>query len=59
MNAIIDEGLDNLEDLHKLADDNGVKTLCANVRKPAGTIPQPGWVAPNPNPKNVQAQQIP
>ena len=58
-NAIIDEGLDNLEDLHELADDNGVKTLCANVRKPAGTIPQPGWVVPNPNPNNLQAPQIP
>ena len=58
-NAIIDEDLNNLEDLHELADDNGVKTLCANVRKPAGTIPQPGWVAPDPNPNNVQAPQIP
>ena len=59
-NAIIDEGLDNLEDLHELADDNGVKTpLCANVRKPAGTIPQPRWIAPDPNPNNVQAPQIP
>lgn len=58
-NAIIDEGLDNLEDLHELADDDGVKTLCANVRKPAGSIPQPGWVAPNPNPNNLQAPRIP
>ena len=58
-NAIIDEGLNDLEDLYELADDDGVKTLCSNVRKPAGTIPQPGWQAPAPNPNNVQAPQIP
>ena len=58
-NAIIDEGLDNLEELHELADDNVVKTLCANVRKPAGTIAQPGWVPPVPNLNNVQAPQVP
>ena len=58
-NAIIDEGLDNLEELHELADDEGVKTLCANVRKPAGTMPQPGWAPPVPNPNNVQAPQVP
>ena len=58
-NAIIEEGLSDLEDLYELADDNGVKTLCANVRKPAGTIAQPGWIAPNPNPNNVQAPRIP
>lgn len=58
-NAIIDEGLNDLDDLHELADDDGVKTLCANVRKPAGTIAQPGWVAPNPNPNNLQAPMIP
>ena len=57
-NAIIDEGLDNLEDLHELADDDGVKTLCANVRKLAGTIPQPGWQALMPNPNNLQAPQV-
>ena len=58
-NVIIDEGLDNLEYLHELFDDDGVKTLCANMRKPAGTIPQPGWVPPNPNPNNIQAPQVP
>ena len=58
-NAIIAEGLDNLEDLHELADDDGVKMLCANVRKPAGTMAQPGWVPPNPNPNNLQAPQVP
>ena len=36
-NTIIDEGLDNLQELHELPDDDGVKTLCANVRKQAGT----------------------
>ena len=58
-NAIIAEGLDNLDELYELADDDGVKTLCANVRKPAGTVAQPGWVAPVPNPNNVQAPQVP
>ena len=58
-NAIIDEGLDNLEELHELADDDGVKMLCANVRKPAGTVEQPGWVPPVPNPNNLQAPQTP
>ena len=41
-NVIIAEGLDNLEELHELADDDDVKTLCANVRKPAGTMAQQG-----------------
>ena len=31
-NAIIAEGLDDLADLHELSEDDGIKTLCANVR---------------------------
>ena len=58
-NAIIDEGLNDLEDLYELADDDGVKTLCANIGKPAGTVPQPGWRAPVPNPNNLRAPQVP
>ena len=58
-NAIMAEGLDNLADLFELAEDDGIKTLCSSVRKPAGTIPQPGWVAPNPNPNNIVAPQVP
>ena len=42
-NAIIAEGLDDLADLYKLAKDEGVKTLCTNVRKPLGTVPDPNW----------------
>ena len=51
--------LHNIKELHKLADDDGVKTLCANVRKTAGTVAQPGWAPPVPNPNNVQAPQVP
>ena len=58
-NAIMAEGLDNLADIFELAEDDGIKILCASVRKPAGTIPQPGWVPPNPNPNNVVAPQVP
>ena len=42
-NAIINEGLDDLSKIGKLAEDYGIKTLCSNVRKPAGLMPQSGW----------------
>ena len=59
-NAIIEEGLDDVDVLVELYEDDGdlISTLCSNVRKPAGTIDQPGWVAPAnvvpaPNPPQV------
>ena len=58
-NAIIDEGLDDIEDLHELHRGKGVSTLCTNVRKPSRTIPQPYWVKPIPNPTGLVAPQIP
>ena len=58
-NAIVAEGLDNLADIFELTEDDGIKILCASVRKPAGTMGQRGWVAPNPNPNNVVAPQVP
>ena len=36
----------------------GISTLCNNVRKPTGTIPQPGWTEPDPNPRGLVAPQI-
>ena len=57
--AIMSEGLNDLADIHELANDDGIKTLCSSVRKPAGTIAQPGWVAPNPNPNQIVAPQVP
>ena len=57
--AIMDEGLNDLSDIHKLSADNGIKTLCASMRKPAGTIAQPGWIAPNPNLNGLVAPQAP
>ena len=54
-NAIINEGLNSIDELVDLADDDGIKTLCQNVRKPSGTIPQPNWTAPDPNPQGLQA----
>jgi len=57
--AIMAEGLDNLADIYELAEGDGIKTLCSNVRKPAGTVPQPGWVAPNPNPDQLVPPQVP
>ena len=56
--AVIDEGLVDIGDLHELHDGDGVKTLCNNVRKPSGTIAQPGWVAPVPNPHGLVAPQV-
>ena len=58
-NAIIEEGLSSISDLVDLSHENGVKTLCANVRKPSGLIPQDGWQAPDPNPQNLQAPMVP
>jgi hypothetical protein len=58
-NAIMEEGLDNLTDIHELAKDDGIKTLCNSVRKPAGTIPKPGWVAPDQNPNQLVSPQVP
>jgi len=42
-NAIIDEGLDSIAELVDLSHENGVKSLCYNVRKPAGMMAQAGW----------------
>ena len=42
--AIIDEGINDAEDLADLHDNDGIKVLCANVRKPGGTIPDPTHV---------------
>ena len=58
-NAIMAEGLDNLADIFELTEDNGIKILCASVRKPAGTMAQPGWVAPVPKRNNAVAPQVP
>ena len=58
-NAVMAEGLDNLADISELSEDDGIKILCASVRKPAGTMSQPGWVAPNPNPNNIVAPHVP
>ena len=57
-NAIIDEGLDDIVDLHELHLGKGISTLCTNVRKPSGTIPQPGCVEPNLNPNGLVAPQV-
>lgn len=58
-NAIIDEGLESIADFVDLSHEKGVKTLCNNVRKPSGLIPQPNWVEPDPNPQNLQAPMVP
>ena len=58
-NAIISEGLDDLADLHELSEDDGIKRLCSNVRKPLGTIPDPNWTEPDPNPDGQTAPMIP
>ena len=46
--AGIDEGVDIINELAEVYDD-GIKKLCSNVRKPVGSIPDPVWVAPDPN----------
>lgn len=47
-NAIMAEGLDDVSAFADMYDDDGdiIATLCSNVRKPAGQIPDPNWVAP-------------
>lgn len=40
-NTIIAEIITSIEDLVDLYEDTYIKTLCQNVRKPAGTIPDP------------------
>ena len=58
-NAIIAEGLTEISDLVDLAEGkDGIKTLCTNVRKPSGLMPQPGWNVPDPNPFNLEAPMI-
>ena len=58
-NAIIDEGVKSLEDLVDLTYNEGIKILYSNVRKPAGTIPDPNWVAPSAAaPGSVVAHQV-
>ena len=47
--AIMVEGLDILTDIYELAEGEGIKTLWSNVRKPAVTAPQPGWIASDQN----------
>ena len=44
-NDIIAEGISSVKDLVDLYRDIGIKTLYSNVRKLAGTIPGPRWVA--------------
>ena len=46
--AIIDEGLDSVDVLAEMYEDDGdiISTLCRNVRKPAESIDDPSWVAP-------------
>ena len=58
-NAMIEEGLSVIDDIVDLYEDEGIKTLCQNVRKPAGLIPDPNWVAPNPNPGAAVAPMVP
>ena len=47
--AGIDEGVDIINELAEVYDDDGIKKLCSNVRKPGGSIPDLVWVAPDPN----------
>ena len=57
-NTIIAEGVNSIEEFVDLHLDKGMKTLCANVRKSAGTIPNPGWNPPILNPNTLVAPQI-
>ena len=43
--AVRDERLTTLDDLSSF-DDEGIKTLCASVRKPGGLIPDPNAPPP-------------
>ena len=59
-NAIIDEGVRAPEDLADLYDNKGVKVLCANVRKPGGTIDDPAHTGAGPAPQIPKpGKQIP
>ena len=49
--AIIDEGVNSAEDLVDMYDEDGIKTLCSNVRKPGGTIADPTYAGPGPAPR--------
>ena len=49
----------NIGDFVDLNEDEGIKTLCYDVRKSAGTIPNPAWVAPVPNNLGLVAPNIP
>ena len=42
-----------------MSDDDGIKTLCQNVRKPAGTIPHPEWRAASSTRQNQLPPMIP
>ena len=55
VDAIIKKALEKIVDFIDLADEEGVKVLCNNVRKPAGTADQPGWQHLVPNPNNLIA----
>ena len=58
-NAIISEGINSIEDLVDLYDDTGIKTLCQNVQKPVGTIADPNWIEPVPNPAVLVEPRMP
>ena len=57
-NAVINEGIGSIDDLVDLNYDKGIKTLCMNVRKLAGTIPDPNWIPPVPNNAGIMPPQI-
>ena len=52
--AIINEGINSAEELADLYDNKGVKILCANVRKPGGTIPDPVYAGAGTAPRIPQ-----
>ena len=56
-NAVIQEGIGSIDDLVDLNYDKGIKTICMNVRKPAGMILDPNWIAPAINPGALVAPQ--
>ena len=49
--AIIGKGIDSTDDLADLYDEKGIKTLCANIQKPGGTIPDPNYARAGPAPR--------
>ena len=57
-NTIIAQGLNDPSNLVEIPEDDGVKTLCQNIKNPEGTEPQPGWIAPNPNSWNITASRV-